>query len=37
MLWEELKRFENPHRYYVDLSESLWNLKNDLLQTHKQG
>ncbi len=37
MLWEELKRFENPHKYYVDLSQDLWNLKNDLLQTHKQG
>lgn len=33
MLWEELKRFENPHKYYVDLSEQLWRLKNDLLKT----
>ncbi|MBQ8720414.1 MAG: nicotinate phosphoribosyltransferase [Clostridia bacterium] len=30
-LWEEVKRFENPHRYYVDLSEKLWNIKRDLL------
>jgi nicotinate phosphoribosyltransferase len=31
-LWEEIKRFENPHRYYVDLSEKLWKIKNSLLQ-----
>lgn len=30
-LWDEVKRFENPHTYYVDLSEDLWNLKNSLL------
>lgn len=33
-LWDEVKRFENPHRYYVDLSEKLWNVKEELL---KQG
>lgn len=31
-LWEELKRFENPHKYYVDLSKPLWQIKNDLLR-----
>lgn len=31
-LWEEVKRFENPHAYYVDLSENLWNMKNELLK-----
>lgn len=31
-LWEEVKRFENPHRYYVDLSQKLWDIKNDLLK-----
>ena len=31
-LWEEVKRFENPHRYYVDLSEKLWNVKQVLLR-----
>ena len=31
-LWDEVKRFENPHRYYVDLSEKLWNVKHDLLK-----
>ena len=30
-LWDEVKRFENPHRYYVDLSRKLWNIKQDLL------
>ncbi|MCD7748615.1 MAG: nicotinate phosphoribosyltransferase, partial [Oscillospiraceae bacterium] len=31
-LWEEVQRFENPHHYYVDLSQKLWNIKNDLLR-----
>ena len=31
MLWDEVKRFENPHNYYVDLSQKLWDNKNDLL------
>ncbi|MBO7740744.1 MAG: nicotinate phosphoribosyltransferase [Clostridia bacterium] len=30
-LWDEVKRLDNPHRYYVDLSEELWNLKRKLL------
>ncbi len=30
-LWDEVLRFENPHRYYVDLSQKLWDLKNELL------
>lgn len=30
-LWDEVKRFENPHTYYVDLSEKLWTIKNELL------
>ena len=31
MLWDEVKRFENPHRYYVDLSKDLWQMKQNLL------
>ena len=31
--WDEILRFENPHNYYVDLSEKLWNIKHDLLKT----
>ena len=30
-LWDEVKRFENPHNYYVDLSQKLWDIRNDLL------
>lgn len=30
-LWEEVRRFENPHTYYVDLSEKLWKTKDKLL------
>ncbi|MCI8477841.1 MAG: nicotinate phosphoribosyltransferase [Oscillospiraceae bacterium] len=35
LLWEEVKRFENPHNYYVDLSQKLWAIKQDLLK--RQG
>ena len=31
-LWDEVKRFENPHNYYVDLSQKLWNIKQELLR-----
>ena len=31
-LWDEVLRFENPHDYYVDLSNDLWNLKHDLIK-----
>lgn len=34
-LWDEVKRFENPHNYYVDLSQRLWDIKQKLLE--KQG
>ena len=30
-LWEEVKRFENPHEYYVDLSDKLWQEKRNLI------
>ena len=30
-LWDEVKRFENPHTYYVDLSPKLWDIKYNLL------
>lgn len=33
-LWDEVKRFENPHKYYVDLSKPLWKLKAELLQEY---
>lgn len=31
-LWDEVKRFENPHNYYVDLSQRLWDIKQVLLR-----
>lgn len=31
-LWDEIKRFENPHTYYVDLSKALWTEKKRLLE-----
>lgn len=31
-LWDEVTRFENPHNYYVDLSQPLWDLKQKLLR-----
>lgn len=34
-LWDEVKRFENPHTYYVDLSQKLWDLKHDLLRSRR--
>lgn len=34
-LWDEVKRFDNPHNYYVDLSQKLWDIKYDLLTHHK--
>ena len=33
-LWDEMLRFENPHKYYVDLSQELWDLKRTLLQKY---
>ncbi len=33
-LWEEILRFENPHKYYVDLSQNLWNQKQKLLNEY---
>ena len=30
-LWDEVKRFDNPHSYYVDLSEKLWDVQQKLL------
>ncbi|MFA6804605.1 MAG: nicotinate phosphoribosyltransferase [Candidatus Methanomethylophilaceae archaeon] len=33
-LWDEVKRFANPHCYYVDLSKELWEIKQDLIRSH---
>ena len=34
-MWEEVRRFTNPHNYYVDLSEKLWQEKESLLKSIK--
>ena len=31
-LWDEIRRLDNPHKYYVDLSQELWNLKTQMLK-----
>ena len=33
-LWEEVKRFDNPQTYYVDLSQKLWDVKYGLLKSN---
>lgn len=34
-LWDEVKRFENPHKYYVDLSAKLWEIRKLLIEEYK--
>lgn len=36
-LWDEVKRFDNPHTYYVDLSQKLWDIKYSLLKNNACG
>ncbi|MBQ3064056.1 MAG: nicotinate phosphoribosyltransferase [Clostridia bacterium] len=36
-IWEEVKRFDNPHNYYVDLSRKLWDLKYGLIKTQRHS
>ena len=35
LLWEEVRRFENPHNYYIDLSQKLYNVRETLLNDNK--
>ena len=35
-IWDEVKRFENPHKYYVDLSDKLWTIKQKLLEENSK-
>lgn len=35
-MWEEVRRFTNPHNYYVDLSQKLWDVKNKLLTDNRK-
>ncbi len=34
LLWDEVKRFEKPHTYYVDLSQALWDQRYELLKKY---
>lgn len=38
-LWDEVTRFESPHNYYVDLSQKLWDIKNEMVnkESHKEN
>ena len=36
-IWDEVKRFENPHKYYVDLSSRLWIIRHGLLEKYSAG
>ncbi len=36
-IWDEVKRFENPHKYYVDLSSRLWIIRHGLLEKYSSG
>ncbi len=33
-IWDEVQRFENPHKYYVDMTQKLWDIKHSLLRQH---
>ena len=35
-IWDEVKRFENPHTYYVDLSPKLWRVRHSLLEKYSE-
>ena len=35
-LWDEIKRFDNPQNYYVDLSQKLWDIKYGLLKKNNR-
>ncbi len=35
-MWDEVRRFTNPHNYYVDLSEKLWTIKHDMIAEYRK-
>jgi nicotinate phosphoribosyltransferase len=35
-IWDEMKRFDHPHKYYVDLSQRLYDLKQNMLKKQPQ-
>ncbi|QSX05224.1 nicotinate phosphoribosyltransferase [Sedimentibacter sp. zth1] len=34
LFWLEIKRFYNPHQYFVDLSQKLWDCKNEMIKKY---
>ncbi|MGN1409030.1 MAG: nicotinate phosphoribosyltransferase [Eubacteriales bacterium] len=36
-MWKEVLRFENPHEYYIDLSQKLWDLKHSMISKYIKG
>lgn len=36
-MWSSVLRFENPHNYYVDLSEKLWKIKHEMITGQRNG
>ena len=36
-MWDEVRRFTNPHNYYVDLSQKLWDIKHDMLAAYRKN
>ncbi len=36
-MWDEVRRFSNPHTYYVDLSQKLWDIKHEMLNQKKNS
>lgn len=34
-LWTELRRFSFPHKYYIDLSQKLWDIKTEMINNHR--
>ena len=36
-MWDEVKRFNNPHNYYVDLSQKLWDIKHNMLAEYRKN
>ena len=35
-MWDEVRRFTNPHNYYVDLSQKLWDIKHEMISQHRK-
>ena len=35
LFWDEVKRFDRPHRYFVDISQDLWDIKDKLLKDNR--